>query len=316
MTRPGSRTDLEQVPHGRTAQRLTWQFLPRDLRGLIEDRLGSAVAHAESRTSGFTPGFASVLTGEDGATLFVKAASMKAQADFARAYLAEADKLAVMPVGLPAPELLWVHQDEGWVALGFEAVDGRPPKRPWRPAELERALDLAEAIAAATDPVPAELSLARVVEDIPALVTAWERVDASWPHRAEAATLASAYADLPDRAFCHTDLRDDNVLLLGDGNALACDWNWPALGPRWQDTVDLLVSAYGDGVDVESILASRALTRDVDPEHVDAWLAAQCGFMLEASGRPVPPTSPYLRVHSRWYAEALWGWLCQRRGWA
>jgi hypothetical protein len=316
MTRPGARDDLEQVPHGRTAQRLTWPFLPRELRGLVEDRLGSPVRHAESRTSGFTPGFASVLTGEDGSRLFVKAASKKAQADFARAYVAEAEKLALMPAGLPAPELLWVHEDEAWVALGFEAVDGRPPKRPWRPAELDRALDLAEAIAAATDPVPVDLALERVVDEIPALLGSWERVGAGWRHREEAATLTASYAALPDRAFCHTDLRDDNVLLVRDGSALACDWNWPALGPRWQDTIDLLVSAYGDGVDVEPIIASRALTRDVDPDHIDAWLAAQCGFMLEASARPVPPTSPYLRVHSRWYAEALWGWLSERRRWS
>jgi Ser/Thr protein kinase RdoA (MazF antagonist) len=167
-----------------------------------------------------------------------------------------------------------------------------------------------------TDPVPPGLTLQPMVEEIPALLTAWDGVDPAWPHREEAAALAAAYAELPDRAFCHSDLRDDNVLLLRDGSALACDWNWPALAPRWQDTVDLLVSAYGDGVDVEPIIAARELTRDVDPEHIDAWLAALCGFMVESSGRPAPPTSPYLRVHTRWYAEALWGWLGDRRGWS
>ena len=121
-----------------------------------------------------------------------------------------------------------------WAALGFDAVDGRPPLRPWHADELDRALDLAEAIAAATDPVPPGLRLRTVVEEVPPLVGAWDRGRrAAWPHRAEARALATAYASLPDRAFCHTDLRDDNVLLLDDGSAVACDWNWPALGAAW-----------------------------------------------------------------------------------
>ncbi len=314
--RPGLRTDLAQVPHGRTAHRLSWPYLPPYLRAAVEQHLGSSVVDAESRDAGFTPGFASVLTGADGSRVFVKAASKQAQADFARAYLDEARKLRALPSDLPAPPLRWVHDDADWVALGFDAVDGRPPSRPWRADELDRSLDLAEAIAASTDPVPAGLHLKRVVEEVPPLVDAWDRVAADWPHRKEARALASAYAALPDRAFCHTDLRDDNVLLLDDGTALACDWNWPALGPAWQDTVDLLVSAYGDGLDVEPLLASRPLTRDVEPEQIDMWLAALCGFMVVGSGRKPPMNSPHLRTHSIWYAEALWGWLSDRRGWS
>jgi aminoglycoside phosphotransferase (APT) family kinase protein len=315
MTRPGLRSDLEQVPHGRTARRLDWQFLPPHLRGVVEQHLGSPVVASESRDSGFTPGFASVLTGEDGSTVFVKAASKQAQSDFARAYLEEAGKLRALPAALPSPRLLWVHEDELWVALGFEAIDGRPPRRPWVPAELDRALDLAEAIADATDPLPPTLDLRRVDEEVPGLLSSWERLN-DGPHRAEAARLASSYADLEMTALCHTDLRDDNVLLCDDGSAYAVDWNWPALGPAWQDTVDLLVSAYGDGIDVEPIIASRRLTKDVDPEHIDRWLAALGGFMLEATRRKAPTSSPFLRVHSVWYAEALWGWLSDRRAWS
>ncbi|MCW2759787.1 MAG: hypothetical protein JWO46_3533 [Nocardioidaceae bacterium] len=313
MTRPGLRDDLEQVPHGRTARRLAWRFLPPQLRHEVERRLGSPVVDAVSRDAGFTPGFASVLTGEDGSQVFVKAANMQAQADFARAYLAAATKIAALPEGVPAPRLLWIHEDESWVALGFEVIDGRPPKRPWRPTELERALDLAELIADATDPVPLELGLRPILEDVPGLATAWERVP-DGPHRAEALALATAYAALPATAFCHSDLRDDNVLLTADA-AYAVDWNWPALAQPWQDTVDLLVSAYGDGLDVEAIVAERRLTRDVDPDHIDGWLAALCGYMEEMCARPAPSSSPYLRVHGRWYAEALWGWLSERRGW-
>ena len=49
------------APHDRTARRLEWAFLPPHLRAWIERRCGSPVVSAISQTSGFTPGFASVL---------------------------------------------------------------------------------------------------------------------------------------------------------------------------------------------------------------------------------------------------------------
>jgi hypothetical protein len=137
-----------------------------------------------------------------------------------------------------------------------------------------------------------------------------------WPHLEEAAALARGYLEVPDRDhFVHFDARDDNFMIDRDGQAWLCDWNWPALGPVWTDTVHLLVSAFGDGVDADAVLRSRRLTKDVPDEHVDTVIAGLCGFMLESRDRPAPPSSPYLRVHSQWYAEATWAWLAHRRGW-
>lgn len=304
------------LPHGHTARRLTWKFLPREVRELIEVRLGSPVARADSQDAGFTPGFASVLTGENGDRLFVKAASVAAQPAFAGAYREEARVLEALDGGIPSPRLLWVH-DEGWVVLGFEAIDGRAPRRPWRSAELGRALDLAEEVAAGTTSVPGALELEPVWVDVPQLLTGWNDVVADWPHREEAAALAQALPAVAgaDR-FVHFDLRDDNILLARDGRALACDWNWPALGPAWLDLVVLLISAHGDGHDADRMLAERGLTRDVEPDDIDALLAAMCGFMLSCRDKPSPPTSPHLRHHNSWYAEASWSWLAARRGWS
>lgn len=315
MSGPAGIDAVAQVPHGQTARRLTWEYLPPPIRELVEQRLGAQVVSAESRDSGFTPGFASVLTGKDGSRLFVKAASRTAQSLPASSYAEEARKRALLGNAIPAPRLLWTHEDDAWVVLAFEAADARPPARPWTPEDLNRALDLAEAIAESTVDVPSALGLRPLTEDIPPLVTGWHRVDPRWPHRDEAAELAAAFAAMPDRHFVHAELRDDNVLLLNDGGALACDWNWPALGPVWVDTVDLLVSAHGDGLDADAVLARRPLTRDVEPDAIDSWLAATCGFMLASSRRPAPSFSPHLRTHATWYAEAGWSWLARRRGW-
>lgn len=304
------------VPHGRTAQRLQWRFLPPGLRDRIEHELGSPVADAASQNGGFTPGFASILTGENGARLFVKAASRGAQREIAASYAEEARKLGLLGDAVPSPRLEWVLDEDGWVVLGFEALSARTPRRPWRPAELASALDLATEIAESTAEIPAGLELTPLAEDLPPLLTGWTTVPATWPHHAEVAELAASFADVPADRFVHADLRDDNVLLHEDGRALACDWNWPALGPVWIDAVVLMASAHGDGLDAEALLASHPLTRDVDSEDVDRWLAALCGFMLGARTRAVPTNSPHLRTHAEWYAATLWSWLATRRGWS
>jgi hypothetical protein len=307
---------VEGVPHGRTAFRLEWQFLPKEVRAVVEDELGSPVVAAESRTSGFTPGFASVLTGESGAQVFVKAASKVAQAEIAKSYDEEIRKVDALGDIVPAPRLEWFSRQESWVLLGYEAVASRQPRRPWKAADLGRCLDLADEIALPAEKVPADLELIALVEDLPELVTGWSQVGTGWPHRDEAVALAARLVDLPADHLVHADLRDDNILLAVDGRTLACDWNWPGLGTSWQDSLDLLIAAHGDGVDAEAVLHSRERLAAVNPEHIDAWLAGVSGFMLAASQRPVPPTSPYLRVHNRWTAEAAWSWLARRRGWS
>lgn len=319
MAGPQDLATVEAVPHGRTARRLEWAHLPPQVRALVEDRLGSPVAHAESQGSGFTPGFASRLVARDGSRLFVKAASRKAQGPVADSYAEEARVVALLPDDVPAPRLLWTHDDDLWVLLAFECVDGRPPRRPWREAELDACLDTLARTAEVTSPALPRLGLNPVTEELPGLLTGWEyvaRTHPSWPHLEDARGLVAGHAAAPVAdSFVHADARDDNFLLTTDGTALLCDWNWPALGPAWLDAIWLLVSAYGDGLDADRFLTGHSLTRDADPDHVDAWLATLCGMMLEARDRPVPPTSPYVRVHARWWSEAAWSWLASRRGW-
>jgi Phosphotransferase enzyme family len=306
------------IPHGRTAQRLTWPHVPSAVRALVEERCGSPVVEAVSQGGGFTPGFASVLTCADGSRHFVKAAATKAQKVFADSYREEARKLQLLPPGVPAPRLRWMLDDE-WVVLGIEYVEGRAPRRPWRQAELDAVLDALELVAAELTPAPDVLHLDTFADEFAAWPAYWEHSAAirpELPHLADAAQLAARFARTTGGStVVHTDVRDDNALLRRDGSALLCDWNWPVVGASWLDTLFMLIGPRGDGLDVEEVLASRALTREVPPEDVDSVLALLVGYFFKAADDPVPPTSPYLRDHQRWQGQVVWQWLCERRGW-
>ncbi len=309
-------------PAGRTARRLEWRFLPPEVRALVEERCGSPVVEADSKGGGFTPGFASVLTCEDGSRQFVKAASTQAQRPVAEAYREEARKLGALPDGLPAARLLWSEDDE-WVVLGLEYADGRPPARPWRRPDLERCLDALEEVADRLTPAPPGLELAAFADDFADFATAWDVVlpagpslPGMTPQRLEtAAALARGFvAVTAGDTLVHTDVRDDNLVL--GARVVICDWNWPVRGADWLDTVFLLVGPRGDGLDVDAVLQERRLTRDLPSEHVDTVLALLAGYFLRQRDLPVPTSSPYLRQHQSWYAEATWSWLAERRGWA
>lgn len=308
------------IPRGRTARRLQWAHLPPHVRALVESHCGAEVVEAVSQDSGFTPGFASVLTCADGSKHFVKAASVKAQKLFAHSYREEARKLRGLPDEVPAPRLLWVHDDEDWVVLGFEHVEARAPRRPWRRDDLDACVAMLARAAEVLTPPPPELGLEPFLSEFSAFPRFWDQVRAAHPdleHGADAAALAGRYAEIVGGdTVVHTDVRDDNILITPGGAALLCDWNWPVVGPAWLDTVILMIGPRGDGLDVDDVLATAELTRDVPADHVDIVLALVTGYFLKCAGDPVPPTSPHLRDAQRWQGEVCWEWLCERRGWS
>ncbi|QYJ04642.1 hypothetical protein KUV85_02890 [Nocardioides panacisoli] len=306
------------LPHGRTARRLEWQHLPPGVRAAIERRLGSTVTGASSRPAGYTPGFASVLDCEDGSRHFVKAASLKAQRGIARAYREEARKLRLLPPETPAPRLQWVDEFEHWVALETAYVDAVLPERPWREDQLATASQTLVTAADTLTPAPG-IGLTTAAEEFAEWPAYWERVQEAYtgvdqaPWAQELAT--AALEVLGGDTLCHTDVRDDNLLVRPDGSMLLCDWNWPVLGPDWFDSLTLLIGPRGDGHDVEGVIAEHPLLAAVPREDIDGVLALLAGYFLKCSADPGPPSSPYLRDVQLWQGETTWEWLAERRGW-
>src|SRR5262249_42055079 len=146
-------------------------------------------------------------------------------------------------------------------------------------------------------PVPEALDLDPISEEFGEFPGYWDalRADRDLPHADEAAALAASYGEVVDgETLVHTDVRDDNVLLTADGRALFCDWNGPASGASWIDSLMMLIGPRGDGLDVEAVIAARPLLRDVPADHVDRFLALVAGYFMKMAADPVPPTSPYL----------------------
>ncbi|CAN5253253.1 hypothetical protein BH24ACT12_BH24ACT12_25610 [soil metagenome] len=312
-----------RVPPGATAVRPVWADLPPAVQAVVEQRCGASVAAARSMGSGFTPGFASRLELTDGGRVFVKAADDETRSMFAASYRAEIDNLRALPSSVPAPPLLWSHDADGWVLLAMADVEGRQPTRPWTDADLAPVLDALEVTATALTPAPDCVAARSFADDFGEYVGAWrsnlERgfvPDWLVPHVDCCQDLARlAVESLRGDTAVHTDIREDNVLLTSDRRVWICDWNWVVRGHHAIDTLAVLICAHGDGHDADAIVAERMLTRALSPDVVDGFLALLLGYFHRAHQEPVPMTSPWIRAHQGWYADATGRWLGVRRDW-
>ncbi|TIC84861.1 hypothetical protein E8D34_14235 [Nocardioides sp. GY 10113] len=203
-----------------------------------------------------------------------------------------------------------MHDADDWVVLGIEAVAARPPHRPWQPDDLAAASATVTAMADLLTPAPVGLTSA--VEEFAPWLEGWRGIE--HPQAAEFRDLAGRYAHVvAGDTLVHTDIRDDNLLFLGDGTVLLCDWNWPVAGAAWLDSLLLLLGPRGDGLDVEAHIRNHPLLSAVDPEEIDIVLALVLGYFVASAAQPVPSFSPYLREAQAWQRDVLHDWLTERR---
>lgn len=317
----------EGLPLAFSGSRLAWSDLPRDVRTHIAEAAGAEVAAEAPATTGFSPGYASLLELGDGTEVFVKAVSPEQNPDSPTLARAEIRALRELPAAVPAPPLVWSYDDGTWVVMGIRAVPGRAPHHPWHPDELARVLEVAHELAVAGTPAPAglpELAVelapvaagwARLTErpaDLAAAVAAvgehgpWvaAHLDELTAWAAQAPTLAAG------DTLAHHDLRADNVLL-GDDDVWVVDWPHATRGAApWFDLAGLLVSiAMQGGGDPEELFWPHPNAAGADRAAVRAVLAALAGYDLQGAVQPPPLGIGNLRPFQLAHARAALEWL-------
>jgi aminoglycoside phosphotransferase (APT) family kinase protein len=302
--------------------RLPWEALPASVRETIERRLGSPVVSAVTRPGGFSPGVAARLDLGHGRSVFAKAIGPEPNPDSPEFHRREARVAAALPPETPAPQLLFADDEEGWVTLVFEHIEGREPELPWRDDELARVLDALTALAAALTPPPLEAP--PVAEALDELFHGWRTLasgDAAGIHPwaaerlDELAALEEGWAEgAAGSTLLHCDVRADNILLTPD-RVVFVDWPHACVGAAWFDLVAFLPSvAMQGGPPPWEVFEAHPLGLDATPEHVLPVVAALAGYFVERSVQPPPPGLPTLREFQRAQGIETLAWLRRSLG--
>jgi hypothetical protein len=294
-----------------------WADVPDHVRDRIGRLAGGPVVAAANCEGGFSPGLAARIRLADGRRAFVKAMDGAAWPFQAWLYQEEARIAAMLPPGLPTPEFLGCDDEADWVILAFDCIDGTEPARPWREADLARAVVAASDLAAVTAPdLPTDHPRLGGWAEIAADDSQLARLTTSAPWAAER---LSPLTELEvhglhaaqGSALVHFDMFAHNIMLTPD-RVLFVDWPHARLGAPFVDTVLLLASAVVDGVDPEPFLAASPVSAHVDPRAIDGLIAAQAGFCLNGATHPPQPGLEPIWAAKLELGLAALTWLARR----
>jgi hypothetical protein len=287
-------------PAGRRADYAT---VPSHVRAWVDDELGSPVVQAQAQIGGMSPGPAARLLLADGRRAFIKAVSPEPNARTPELFRHEIAVLRCLPRVDYRPGLLEAYDDGEWVALLLDDVEGRHPDLD-DPADADAVRTVvreqARSLSTAADAIPV------ATEDAAARVRRWHDlivrsrdVEAArdalppWWHRDEQALL-ERIAALADRiavtAWCHLDVRDDNLLVRPDGRAVILDWGMSCPGPSWLDELILDLHVV-DSPALDELVAARpayADSDDIERDTTDMLLGIGASLAVMAEVAPQP----------------------------
>jgi hypothetical protein len=295
--------------------RIGWGDLPGWLRGRAEGVIGARVVDAVSQRGGFSPGTADRVLAENGRRAFVKAVSLAINADSYAMARREASYTAQMPASAPVPRMLGEVEEDGWMVLVLEDVEGRHPFTPWVEEEIDATVAALDRLAEALTPGPID-GVPRASERLAIPFEGWSAVAAEpvpdldpWAagHLDDLQAAARRGLDVlaEGETVAHADLRSDNLLVRDDGTVLVVDWPWAARAPRWLDRLLLAMDVVVHGGDGDRLLAG------LNERAVADVCAGYVGYLMERSRRPSPGI-PFVRAFQRAQADALMPWLRER----
>jgi Phosphotransferase enzyme family len=304
---------------------LPWAQVPEPVQTWAAHVGGGAPERVRDLQGGFSPGATARLECP-GRAVFVKAVGGELNPESPLMHRREAVVSGALPPSAMFPRLLDTYDDGAWVALAFEAIDGRLPRHPWEHRELMSVLEALGAMHDALTPSPAP-QLEPAAEYLRALFGGWAELAAmAEPPRALdpwARRHLLRLVELEERwpvaaagpTLVHGDVRSDNILFTATG-VVFVDWPHAAVGASVIDLVEWAPSVVLEGgPEPEELLAAHRPSRGADPDVVTVLLAAVCGFFMSHSFRPPPPGLPTVRAFQAAQGEVALAWLRRRTGW-
>ncbi|WP_200215470.1 aminoglycoside phosphotransferase family protein [Micromonospora coerulea] len=276
------------MPPATGGRRITWAQVPAEVVASIEELLGSRVVVATSQPGGFSEALAARVRLADGRRAFVKAASSLVAPAVARFHQREIAISQRLPAEAPVPRLLAGYDDGNWVALLFEEIDGALPAQPWRRDEFERVLTAATDLAMALTPSPVDRSILGSPRLGGWLALASEgatsRLQSLSPWAARhldklVGLEEQAGQALAGETLLHGDLYPFNIMLSPD-RVFFIDWPHAWIGAAHCDVLTLISSAALSGVDPEPFADTHPLTRHLDPNQINVFLAMHAGILI------------------------------------
>jgi hypothetical protein len=304
---------------GRT--RIPWADLPFAIHEEVARLLGGPVIELIPQHGGYSPGSADRVVAANGKRAFVKAVGRDQNEHSIQIHRHEASVMAQLPDGVKAPRLLGIFDDDAWVALVLEDIDGRHPRVTSGMADASAVF---EALQTLPEVRGSGITLPNVDDELANDFRAWRRLSGSgiaglptWVvkncDRLEIASSRAADAVGGDH-LVHLDLRADNVLIDGSGMAFIVDWPWAGVGAPWLDGLTYLLDGRlrGELFDTNDLLAQHPLFAAASTHDIDAVLAGLAGMFFERSAQPPPLNMPTLRQFQWDQAVAAVEWLEER----
>ncbi|WP_406297552.1 hypothetical protein OG948_18105 [Embleya sp. NBC_00888] len=187
-----------------------------------------------------------------------------------------------------SPALRWHAENDDWMVLGFEAIEGRRSDFAPTSPDLPAIVDTLNRIGA--------LDLPEVAHDWHE--TRWNRF----------ATDEAQTTLFQGDALLHTDINPDNVMI-GRANTWAVDWSWPTRGAGFIDPACLavqLIAAGHSARSAESWASDCTAWTKADPNAISAFAAATLRMYRAFAERK--PEAAWLGA----MAEAAQSWVVYR----
>ncbi|GAA2613809.1 phosphotransferase [Actinomadura fulvescens] len=264
--------------------RTDWSDLPEELRKQIQAQTGPISGIVPAATGNHADIAATLLTSHG--RVFVKAARKLADRDGPEVMSLRREAAINPAVAEFAPGLRWTAEAGGWLALGFDYVQGRRADFTPGSPDLEILAKTIHAIHNTPCPDVAMLSAER----------RWHK-----------------YTDNPamfaGNALIHTDLNEDNLIITGDGRAFVVDWAFVTRGAPWLEQMMLipwLIGANHTPHQADEWISQFPAWTNAQPAAVDAFTA---GFAAQwrnaAQARPEEWITRHADLTSQWAAYRL-----------